>query len=85
MWLQNKDKTETQNALYNFSKSPHMCKLLIVWLGALCGLCILPYIHGLQSALVGEYSLSGCFMRSWLAWAFKERERVSVFDGFVYL
>ena len=44
MWLQNKDKTETQNALCNFSKSPHMCKLPIVWLGTLCGLCILPYI-----------------------------------------
>ena len=53
MWLQNKDKTETQNALCNFSKSPHMCKLLIVWLGALCGLCILPYINGVRSALVG--------------------------------
>ena len=44
MWLQNKDKTETQNALYNFSKSPHMCKSLIVWLGALCGLCIFAHI-----------------------------------------
>ena len=30
-----------------------MCKLLIVWLGTLCGLCILPYINGLRSALVG--------------------------------
>ena len=37
----NKDKIETQNALCNFSKSPYICKLLIVWLGALCGLCIL--------------------------------------------
>ena len=37
-----KNKTKTQNALCNFSKSPHMCKLPIVWLGALCGLCILP-------------------------------------------
>ena len=53
MWLQNKDKTETQNALCNFLKSPHMCKLPIIWLGALCGLCILPHIHGLRSALVG--------------------------------
>ena len=45
-------QTETQNALCNFSKLPHMCKLLIIWLGALCGLCILPYIHGLRLALV---------------------------------
>lgn len=53
MRLQNKDKAETQNALCNFSKSPHMCKLLIIWLGTLCGLCILPYINGLRLALVG--------------------------------
>ena len=25
----------------------------IVWLGALCGFCILPYIHDLRFALVG--------------------------------
>ena len=70
MWLQNKDKIETQNALCNFSKSPHMCKLLdyMAW-------CIMRlvnfalYINGLRSALVGEYSLSGCFMRSWFVWA----------------
>lgn len=52
IWLQNKDKTETHNTLCNFSKSPHIWKLLIVWLGTLCGLCILPYMHGLRSALV---------------------------------
>ena len=51
-WLQNKDKAETHNALCNFSESPYICKLPIVWLGALCGLCILPYMHGLRSALV---------------------------------
>ena len=58
-----------------------------IWLGALCGLCILPYIHGLRSALVGEYSLSGCFMRFWLVWALSAwgRESVSVFDGFVFI
>ena len=55
MWLQNKDKAETHNALCNFSKSPHMCKLLIIWLGALYGLCIFAHIYGLRSALVGEY------------------------------
>ena len=38
--LQNKDKTETQNALCNFSKSPHMCKSLgyIAW-------CIMRLVH----------------------------------------
>ena len=50
----------------------------IIWLGALCGLCILPYIHDLWSALVGECCLSGCFMRYWFAWALSvwERERI---------
>ena len=63
MWLQNRDKTETQNALCNFSKSPHMCKLpnymawCIMWLVSFA-----LYINGLWSALVGEYSLSGCFI-----------------------
>ena len=81
----NKDKIETQNALCNFSKSPHMCKLLIVWLGALCGLCIFAlYINGLWSALVGEYSLSGCLYVFGL-YGSLESESVSVFDGLVYL
>ena len=44
MWLQNRDKARTQNTLCNFSKSPHICKLSIVWLGALCGLCIFVHI-----------------------------------------
>ena len=79
----NKDKIETQNTLCNFSKSPHMCKLLIVWLGALCGLCILPYINGLRSALVGVAGQAvlcvlGLYGHLW-------RESVSVFDGIVYL
>ena len=82
--LQNKDKTEIQNALCNFSKSPHMFKLPIVWLGALCGLCICPYINGLRSALVSEYSLSGCLCGLGLCWRLG-REIVSAFDGFVYL
>ena len=83
-WLQNKDKIETQNALCNFSKSPHMCKLLIVWLGALCGLCILPYINCLRSALVSECGLSGCLCSLGL-YGRLGRESVSVFDGIVYL
>ena len=84
MWLQNKDKIETQNALCNFSESPHMFKLPIVWLGALCGLCILPYINGLRSALVSEYSSLGCLCGLGL-YGHLGRESVSVFDGFVYL
>ena len=55
-----------------------------IWLGALCGLCILPYINGLRSALVSEYSLSGCFMRSWLVWALRERERECVWRFCIY-
>ena len=40
MWLQNRDKTETQNALCNFSKSPHMCRSsgYIAW-------CIMRLVH----------------------------------------
>ena len=61
---------ETQNALCNSSKSPHMCKLLIVWLGALCGLCIFcSYIDGLRLAFVSVW-LIRLFIRSWIVWAF---------------
>ena len=86
MWLQNRDKTETKNALCNFSESPHMCKLLshMAW-------CIIRlvhfalYIHGLRSALVSEYSLSGCFMRCWLVWALKAWERERVWRSCVFV
>ena len=43
-----------------------------------------PYINGLWSALVGEYSLSGCLCGVGL-YEHLERESVSVFDGFVCL
>ncbi len=43
---------------------------------AACAFC--PYINGLRLALVGEYSLSGCFMRLWLVWALRVRERERV-------
>ena len=88
MWLQNKDKTETQNALCNFSKSPHMCRspgyIALVHYAA-CAFCPIYMACGL--ALVDEYSLSGCFIQSWLVWALRERRResVSVFDGFVFI
>ena len=83
--IKTKLKHKTHYAIFQNRRICASC--LIVWLGALCGLCILPYINGLRSALVGEYSLSGCFMRYWLVWEFREREResVSVFNGFVYL
>ena len=60
-----------------------MCKLLIIWLGTLCGLCILPYINGLRSALVGvayQAVLCGIGLYGHLG-----RESVSVFDGFVFI
>ena len=84
----NKDKTETQNALCNFSKSPHMCRspgyIALVHYAA-CAFCPIYMACGL--ALVDEYSLSGCFIQSWLVWALRERRResVSVFDGFVFI
>ena len=73
----NKDKIKTQNALCNFSKSPHMYKLPIIWLGALCGFCILPYINGLRLALVNEYSLLSCLYGVGLR-RYLRRESVSV-------
>ena len=69
---------------YAIFQNRHICAdHPAIWLGALCGLCILPYIHGLQSALVSEYSLSGCLCGIGLygRWV---RESVSVFDGLVY-
>ena len=57
---------------------------LTIWLGALCGLCILPYIHGLRLALVGEYSLSSCLYGVGLR-RYLRRESVSVFEGLVHL
>ena len=83
MWLQNKYKTETQNALCNFSKSLHMCKLLIVWLGALCGLCIFALYKWLAACACGRGSL-GCLCDFGL-YGRLESEIVSVFDGLVYL
>ena len=81
----NKDKIETQNALCNFSKSPHMCKLLIVWLGTLCGCAFCPYINGLRSATCACLrGWSGCLCVISLHGRL-ESESVSVFDGFVYL
>ena len=52
--------------------------------GALCGLCILPYINGLRSALVGEYSSLGCLCILGLYGRW-ESESVGVFDGFVFI
>lgn len=56
-----------------------------IWFGVLCGLCILPYMHGLRSALVSEYSLLGCFMRYWLVWALSVRERECVWRFCVFV
>lgn len=51
---------------------------------ALCGLCILPYINGLRLALVGVW-LFRLFMRSWLVWALRERERECVWRFCVFV
>ena len=86
MWLQNKDKIETQNALCNFSKSPHMCRSLgyMAWR-------IIRLVHFLLI-----YKLLA-FLRLWVSIAYRAvlcglglyghlgRESVSVFDGLVYL
>ena len=49
---------------------------------AACAFCL--YINGLRSALVGEYSLSGCLCVFGL-YGRLESESVSVFDGFVFI
>ena len=84
MWLQNKDKAEIQNALCNFSESPHIfsssgymawCIMQLVYFAL--------YIHGLRSALVGvagQAVLCGIGL-----YGHSRRESVSVFNGFVYL
>ena len=55
-----------------------------IWLGALCGLCVLPYINCLRSALVSEW-LIRLFARSWFVWAFRERERECVWRFGVFV
>ena len=59
MWLQNRDKTETQNALCNFSKSPHMCKLpnYMAW-------CIMRLVH---FAIYTQLA----FLRLWVSVAYQ--------------
>ena len=77
MWLQNRDKTKTQNALCNFSKSPHMFRSsgYMAW-------CIMRIVHFALYKWLAFCACwcgwSGCFMRSWLVWALSawERERV---------
>ena len=53
MWLQTKTKLKhrTHYAIFQNCRICAICQ--IIWLGALCGLCILPYINGLRLALVG--------------------------------
>ena len=78
MWLQNKDKTETQNTLCNFSKSPHIFRSsgYMAWcIMRLVHFC--PYMNGLRSCACWCGSL-GCFMRSWLVWVLRVRERECV-------
>ena len=78
MWLQNKYKTETQNALCNFSKSPHMCKSLNYMAWCIMRLVYFAlYINGLRFALVDEYSLSSCLYGVGLR-RYLRRESVSV-------
>ena len=83
MWLQNRDKTETQNALCNFSKSPHMFRshgymalfiMRLVHFAIYARLAVCSCECGRSSCLC---SLGPC--------GHLECESVSVFDGFMYL
>ena len=85
MWLQTKTKLKHRTHYAIFQNRRICAYRQIIWLGALCGLCILPYINGLRSALVDEYSLSGCFMRSWLVWALSAWERECVWRFCVFV
>ena len=53
MWLQTKTKLKHRTHYAIFQNRRICADRPIIWLGALCGLCILPYINGLRSALVG--------------------------------
>ena len=83
--ITNKDKTETQNALCNFSKSPHMCNLpnCMAW-------CIMRLVHFFTlykrlAACVCWCGLSGCFMRYWLVWELSAWERECVWRFCVFV
>ena len=83
MWLQNKDKTKTHNALCNFSESPHMFRS-----HGYMALFIMRLVHFAIYARLAVCSC-GCGRSRYLCslglyrhWAC---ESVSVFDGFVYL
>ena len=85
MWLQNKDKTETYNALCNFSESPHMCRSSnhMAW-------CIMRLVY---FALYKWLAVCACewvwlirlFMRSWLVWALRAWERWRVWRFCVFV
>ena len=83
MWLQNRDKMKyrTHYAIFKIAAYVQIAKLYGLVHYAACSFC--SYINGLWSALVGEYSLSGCFMRSWLVWALRECE--CVWRSFVFV
>ena len=66
MWLQKKTKLKHRTHYAIFQNRPICVDRQTIWIGALCGLCILPYINGLRSALVCECGLLGCFIHSWL-------------------
>ena len=59
----------THYAIFQNRRICASCQLYGLVHYAACAFC--PYINCLRSALVSEYSLSGCFMRHWLVWAFR--------------
>ena len=74
-------KHRTHYAIFQNRRICASCPIL--WLGTLCGLCILPYIYGLWFVFVGvavQVVLCGLGLHGHLGC-----ESVSVFDGFVYL
>ena len=85
MWLQNKDKTETYNALCNFSESPHMCRssnhmawciMRLVYFAHIYMACVLRLLVSVAyQAVLYSLGLHG-------RWG---SEGVSVFDGFVFI
>ena len=72
----------THYAIFQNRRICTSCRLYGLVHYAACAFC--PYINSLQSALVSEYSLSSCLCGVGLYGRW-ERERVSVFDGFVFI
>ena len=83
MWLQNKDKMEYRTHYAIFQNRRICADRSAIWIGALCGLCILPIYKWLVFCACWCVSL-GCLCGIGLYRRLR-RESMGVFEGLVYL